>query len=225
MAKTFIAVPCMDQVPSQFAHCLSVIQKVGDTTIGLQIGSLVYNSRNELARKAIANEADFVLWLDSDMVFAPDLLPKLMAHMADPDVSIVTGVYYRRLPPYTPVLYGQLDIEDRKCTWSEATGELPNEPFEVAGAGFGGLLMRAGVLLDVGAKFGELFNPIHGTGEDLSFCWRARQCGYKILCDPSVQLGHVGHTIIDKKFADAYRVLREQKEQETAQELLADEQK
>lgn len=224
MAKTFIAVPCMDQVPAQFAHCLSLIQKVGEATVGFQIGSLVYSSRNELARKAIASEADFVLWLDSDMVFAPDLLPKLMAHMADPEVSIVTGVYYRRNTPYTPVLYGQLDFEDKNCIWTEAEGDLPTEPFEVAGAGFGGILMRAGVILDVAAKFGELFNPIHGTGEDLSFCWRARQCGHKILCDPSIQLGHVGHTIIDKQFADAYRALRVQRDRKVAGELKAEQQ-
>ena len=211
MAKTFIAVPCMDMVAAQFAHCLSVIQKVGETTIGLQIGSLVYNSRKELAQKALMSEADYILWLDSDMVFAPDLLPRLMAHMADPDVTIITGVYYRRNPPYTPVLYGQLDIDDEKCTWTEAEGDMPDEPFEVAGCGFGGILMRTGVIVDVAGTFnGALFEPINGNGEDLSFCWRARQCGHKILCDPGIQLGHVGHSVIDKKFADAYRALRMQ---------------
>ena len=40
--------------------------------------------------------------------------------------------------------------------------------------------------------------------EDLAFCMRAREAGYKILCDPSITLGHVGNTIITKQFFDAY---------------------
>ena len=43
-----------------------------------------------------------------------------------------------------------------------------------------------------------MFAPINGVGEDLSFCWRARQCGYKIWCDPSIALGHEIRTIITK---------------------------
>ena len=48
--KTLIAVPCMDSVPSQFAQSLAMLQKVDECAIAFQIGSLIYTSRNELAK-------------------------------------------------------------------------------------------------------------------------------------------------------------------------------
>ena len=62
--------------------------------------------------------------------------------------------------------------------------------------------------MNVIEKFGDMFAPIQGTGEDLSFCWRARQCGYKIMADPRIQLGHVGHYVVDKQFFDTYKAAR-----------------
>ena len=56
------------------------------------------------------------------------------------------------------------------------------------------------------AKYGQMFTPIANCGEDIAFCWRARACGYKILADPSISLGHVGHTIITKEFFDKYQL-------------------
>ena len=43
-----------------------------------------------------------------------------------------------------------------------------------------------------------------GFGEDLSFCWRARECGYKVLLDPTVKCGHVGHIVVTEQFFNAY---------------------
>lgn len=211
MAKTFIAVPCMDSVPAQFAHSLATLARYDDTVVAFQIGSLVYTSRNNLARQALASGAQYILWLDSDMVFPPDLLQRLMRHMDDPSVDFVTAVYYRRSMPYTPVLYNKMEMVDDVCEFEE-TLDLPDHPFEVAGCGFGGVLMRMNVAIDVAAKNdGRMFDPLIGAGEDLSFCWRARKCGHKILCDPSIQMGHVGHTIITKEFSDAFRYERGEK--------------
>ena len=76
---------------------------------------------------------------------------------------------------------------------------------KIGGCGFGCVLIKTDVLFDVQAKFGEMFNPIANMGEDLSFCWRARQCGYDIWCDPSLVCGHVGYTVINDKFYESYR--------------------
>ena len=74
--KVFVAIPSLDTVPALFCQSLALLQRAGDTIVGFQVGSLVYNARNELARQAIKSEADWVLWLDSDMVFSSDLLQK-----------------------------------------------------------------------------------------------------------------------------------------------------
>lgn len=198
-----IAVPSMDDVPARFAQSLSMLRKVGHCAIAFQIGSLVYMSRNELARKAIEIGADYILWLDSDMVFDPDLLEKLMARMGE-GVDMVSGVYFRRTPPFTPVMYDKLEVgEDGNPTWTEFT-DLPTEMFEAGGIGFGCVLMRTSVAVSVFSKYLCFFDPIRGMGEDISFCYRARQCGYKVWVDPAIQCGHVTKTIVDHNFYKAY---------------------
>jgi GT2 family glycosyltransferase len=194
----------MDQVPAQFAHSLATLTKVGDTLVAFQISSLVYTARNDLAKKAVACGADFVLWIDSDMVFSPDLLQRLMEHMKNPEIDMVSGLYFRRVAPYTPVLYDKLEITEERCEHTEFD-QIPVKPFEVGGCGFGGVLMRTSLIYDVALKFGDMFAPIKGVGEDLSFCWRARQLGHKVICDPSITLGHVGHTIITREFSEKFR--------------------
>lgn len=200
--KILIAVPCMDQVPSQFAQSIATLNKVGDCVIAFQMGSLVYDARNSLALNAIKAEADYVMWFDSDMVFPSDTLERLIMDRDKGD--IITGVYYRRVAPYHPVLMEKLEISQDKCEWSDYI-DYPQDIFEVAGCGFGCVLVSAKVLLEVFAEYGNMFAPINGVGEDLSFCWRARQLGYKIVCDPSVQCGHVGHYVVDRNFYNVYK--------------------
>ena len=55
------------------------------------------------------------------------------------------------------------------------------------------------------AKFGNMFSPIGNVGEDIAFCWRARQCGYQIIADPTIGLGHVGYTIVTREFFETYQ--------------------
>ena len=200
--KILIAVPCMDQVPSQFAQSIATLNKVGDCVIAFQMGSLVYDARNSLALNAIKAEADYVMWFDSDMVFPPNTLEKLIEDTDKGD--IITGVYYRRVIPYHPVLMDKLEISEDKCEWSDYI-DYPQDIFEVAGCGFGCVLVPTKVLLEVFTEYGNMFSPINGVGEDLSFCWRARQLGYKIVCDPSIQCGHVGHYVVDRNFYNAYK--------------------
>lgn len=199
--STMIAVPCMDQVPAQFAQSLATLQKEEKTYITFQIGSLIYTSRNNLAKLAIQYGVDNVIWFDSDMMFAPDTMLKLLKYAGRGE--IVSGLYFRRVQPFTPVIMDKLEFEDGRAIWHDATN-IPDEPFEVAGCGFGCVMTPTEILMDVQAKYGTLFTPINGTGEDLSFCWRARQLGYKIICDPSISLGHVGHHVITREFYENY---------------------
>ena len=204
--KILIAVPCMDLVPAQFASSLATLRKVGDCVVAFQMGSLIYNSRNDLAKKAIASECDYILWLDSDMVFDPDTLEKLIADRESGD--IISGLYFRRVQPFSPVAFSQLQItEQGGCIWKNQE-TIPGEIFPVEGCGFGCVLMPVSAVADIIAKFGNAFAPICGVGEDLSFCWRARQCGYKIVCDPRIKLGHVGHHVITEQFYESFKNVR-----------------
>lgn len=203
--KTLIAVPSMDQVPARFAQALAMLQKEGDCAVTFQIGSLVYMSRDNLAQQAIQMGADRILWLDSDMVFSPDVLSTLSRTMKETKADMVTGVYFRRVEPFTPVLYEKLELKDGQVSCKD-WGELPKEDvFEVAGCGFGCVLMNTDVAMSILAKFHEMFTPLGNMGEDLAFCWRARQLGYKIVCNQTLPLGHVGYNVVTRGFYNVYQ--------------------
>ena len=197
MAKILICVPCMDMVASGFAQSLAMLQKGGnETAIMFQVGSLIYDARNKLAKQAIKMQADYTMWFDSDMIFQPDTMIRLLEHNA----PIVSGAYFRRSPPYHLVAFDKCDTEERE--WSDLP--LPTETVKCGGVRFGCVLVRTDVLFDVAAKYGTWFEPMNNFGEDLSFCYRARQCGYDILLDPSISCGHVGHIVVNEDFYKAY---------------------
>ena len=209
MRKILIAVPCMDMLPAQFAHSLATLTSYGieDTQISVwfNLGSLIYTSRDQIAKKALLDEADLIMWFDSDMVFNSDTLIRMLK-LIDEGNDMVTGIYYRRTPPFSPVAFKTMDLNEDGTAfdWTEFD-EIPSEPFEVGACGFGCVLMKTEIFVSVFAKFGQMFTPIANCGEDIAFCWRARQCGYKILADPSISLGHVGYTIISKNFFETYQ--------------------
>lgn len=197
MSKILICVPSMDMVAAGFAQSLAMLQKGGnETAIMFQVGSLIYEARNKLAKQAITMGADYTMWFDSDMIFEPDTMIRLLAHNA----PMVSGAYFRRSPPYHLVAFDECDTESRK--WTDL--KLPAETVKCGGVGFGCVLVKTEVLFDVAAKFGTWFEPMNGFGEDLSFCWRARECGYDILLDPSITCGHIGHITVTESFYKAY---------------------
>ena len=218
MRKILIAIPCMDQVPAQFANSIATLTSYGiegvEISLQFNLGSLIYSSRNQLAGMALADEADLIMWFDSDMVFNPDTLLRLLKDIDD-GADFVTGVYYRRTAPFTPTLFKTLNIdENNNAEWTEFEDFPEKDLFEVAGCGFGCVLMKADMIRAVFKKFGRLFSPIGEVGEDLSFCWRARECGYKLMCDPTIPLGHVAHTMVIKEFYDNYKKAKAAKETE-----------
>ena len=65
--KTLIAIPCMDMVATGFCQSLAMLRKVGEVAITHVSGSLIYDSRNKVAIKAIELGCYYVLWFDSDI--------------------------------------------------------------------------------------------------------------------------------------------------------------
>lgn len=202
--KVFIAVPSMDTLPALFCQSLALLQRAGDTLVGFEVGSLVYMARNNLARQAIKSEADWVLWLDSDMVFAPDFLQRMLKVCTENNIDFLTALCFRRKPPYTPTLFDRLERTEKGASYT-AIMSVPEGRFQVGGCGMAGVLMSTDVLLSVASKFnGRMFDPIDGFGEDVAFCWRARQCGYDIWCDSEIEMGHVGQCVVTRELFEAY---------------------
>ena len=184
--KTLVAIPCGDTVPAdtlQSVICLRVESPVQFTLVR---GSLVYDARNRLAEIAMTGDFDRILYLDSDMVFEPDLLQQLQRSGRD----FVTGIACGRRPPFVPCVFKSLEQHKiRLFEWEE----MPEDTFEVAGCGFACVLMTADVIKRVFYRFGTAFDPIRSYGEDLSFCIRAAEAGIRMYAEPRAELGHMGH--------------------------------
>lgn len=206
MRKILIAVPCMDTVSARFAQSLATLRKVDRCVVSFLMGSLIYDSRNQLAGYALEMEADYILWLDSDMIFAPDTLERMIKTLDEhPEIDILSGLYFRRAYPFSPVLFKKLDEGDDGNIVFEDYNDYPDELFELEGVGFGCVLMRTDCLFQMLDEdgVGRWFTPLGGAGEDCAFCIRARRAGYRIFVDPSVELGHMAYAPVTQAFYKA----------------------
>ena len=193
--RLMIAIPCADTIRYEFAESLSKLEiQLAEDGIDFDVkwlaGSLIYMAREDLAFAATNGGYSHILWLDSDMQFTRDLF-NILYGVGKP---FVTGIYRSRRSPYAYALFSDNERAQRVL-------KLEDEPFEIQSCGFGCVLMRKDVLWNVMIQQnqdGLLFSPIKGVGEDLSFCWRARKSGYKIMCDPTIALGHEIRTVITK---------------------------
>lgn len=204
--KTLIAVPCMDQVAAPFAQALASLNKEGECSVAFHIGSLIYDSRNNIAKQALQMGADYVMWFDSDMTFPADTLQRMLQHMRE-GKEIVSGLYFRRVSPFTPVAFREIIIGDtpESCSWKDFNDYPKGKIFEAAGIGFGCAMTKTEVLLDVAMNYQTMFTPLMGFGEDLSFCHRAAQLGHKIWIDPTIKCGHIGHMTVTEAVFEATR--------------------
>ena len=186
MSKVLVGMPTMGSMDIEAVK--SLMQLEFDGSVDIVSESLVYDARDKIAMDALANKVDWVMWLDSDIIYPSNIIRKLMSHNKD----MVTGLYYKRTPPYTPCIY---KLEDDKL---KPYLDYPEHKlFKVEAAGFGCMLMKASVIKAVHDKFGGCFFPVNGVGgEDLSFIRRAKDAGIEVWCDSSIECGHIGRQIV-----------------------------
>ena len=187
--RLLIAVPTTDYVHADFVKSLSRLQtELGRRHVAYDVaihsGTLVYIARNRLASKAVNEGYTHVLWLDSDMTFNEKVVEDLM----ECGKEMVCGAFVSRRPPYGPCVYSSIERNN-----IEKVKGFGLEPFRVEGCGFACVLTTAELLQAVMLKYGPCFQPTDYYGEDLAFCWRVRQLGREIWCEPTVRPGHIAH--------------------------------
>lgn len=198
MKKYLIAIPCLGTMPTATVAALTSMKRVGAVKHSFLSGSVIHDARNMLAKEAIESEADRILFIDSDMYFESDVMERLAADLDD-GKDFVCGLYFTRRFPMTPCIYNTIVVSHNGIPRgiSKTYEPYPKDTlFEIAGCGFGMVMMNTQVIIDVVNKYGPPFNPFEGVlGEDLSFCHRARQLGYNLWCDSRIKVGHVGQFI------------------------------
>lgn len=135
-----------------------------------------------------------IMWLDSDMMFPPDILERLL----DRDLDIVACNYPTRSLPFKGVAYRS--IGDWNSWLGNEVGESEIELVE--GVGMGCMLVKAGVYHRIQRPWFEIkWNPeyMDHIGEDFYFCTKARDHGYGIAIDTiqSQKIKHIGLSAFD----------------------------
>lgn len=212
MKKIMVAVPTREYIDVDSERCIRKLEKDSwinkDIKVDVELvpGTTIHDLRFSLAEMAIKGRYDYLLWIDSDMVFDSFVLYDLL----EADKDIVTAVCFMRKAPYDPCIYSKLrmgaTLEEDQI---EKYFDYPEGVFEVEACGLAMCLMKVVVLEDIISKVGQPFFPVksdHRTlGEDLSFCYNARKAGHKIWATTKPIVGHIGKMNVD---ADSYKALR-----------------
>lgn len=190
------SVALMDALPwqhTEFMRCaLDLARKLPENV------SLLHASTNyhDEARNMFAEsfEGDWLLMLDTDQGFHWNLVERIVAAADRIGADVLTGVYYRRMRPYWPLLYWH-DREGNRRQYQELPGE---EPFIVEACGAGCLFVRRRVFERLAEAFpaSRPFDFIYPPGEsriaeDLSFCLRCLQAEIEVWCDPVLRTNHL----------------------------------
>jgi len=142
----------------------------------------------------MAPESDGIMWVDSDI--KPEIYS--IARLLDTQhngFDFVSGVYHQRQPCHNPIFHGW---SDEKHCFQPAQDYPPDTIGRADGCGFGFVYTSLKMLNDIAISPSfEVKNgwfpdkrDVGGFGEDLTFCWMAKQAGYQLYVDSGIQVLH-----------------------------------
>ncbi|GAG27507.1 unnamed protein product, partial [marine sediment metagenome] len=186
--KLAIGIPLSwNYVPSDFFHSWTLLNKHGAEIIRGESGP-IHEMRNAIVTRSLQLDCTHLLFLDADMVYPPDSITRLLAH----NVDIVSALMFKRLPNFEPILftgdkYNMTQIDP-----------VPDGLVEVAATGTGCLLINTKVFDAIEPPWFE-FGQNNGkpVGEDINFCYNAKDAGFKIYVDTTVRTEHLTMTRVN----------------------------
>lgn len=183
----------------------------GGGRLSYQAGANLSGPRNEVVKKFLDYErADWLFMVDSDMVFQPDTVERLLEH-ADPDKAPIVGGLCFALNDagdIVPTLYGlDGDPDDLENLQNVRFEVWPMDTmYQVVATGAACMLVHRSVFEKMrdfdhpsGRKgfndafpwFQELEHAGRPVSEDIAFCWRAGLMQIPVYVNTAVQIGHI----------------------------------
>lgn len=183
-------------------------------------GPRIAHSRNMVVSHFLGTSAEWLLMIDTDMVFGEDLLDRLL-EVADPEgCPIVGGLCFSggKTARVNPTLY-VASVDDDGLPVVGIVTDYPRDTLvQVDATGAACLLVHRSVYEKLHETWGEkTVNPwfaetehaMREFGEDITFCMRARQAGFPIRVHTGIQVGHrKTHILSEDTFTE--QQLREQ---------------
>ena len=179
-----IGIPCADTARySAFADSLANLRTPPDTPIRFAIGTWRHKGRNQLVSWMLEADEEWLLMVDDDHVFAPDLLERLLSH----DVDIVAALCLRRDEPYSPFCFTE-SVGPGVYSPVDLRNHAEDELLRVRAVGTGAMLIRRRVFKVIPDPW---FTITDTSGEDMRFCDAVYEEGIPVYCDLGARLGHL----------------------------------
>ena len=191
----------------------------------VESGPDLAKARNMLLKSFLDTEDQYLLFVDTDIAFAPQDVAMLLAA----DAPIAGALYFTAalgMEPWPVAMVERLEdasgeAEDGadKAPGPSRTDYVPitlptppddleaegateewlatlSMPIPVAGVGMGLTLIKREVAQRVAANFEFPFEYADGRSEDLTFCLRAGELNYQTVVMPAARVGHLKVTML-----------------------------
>lgn len=184
-----------------------------DMSIG---DAMIYHSRNKIAQKFLETDAKWLLMIDDDIIpcigrpnWMKSTVPSarnmndaplqrhVLQRLIGANKTLIGGAYFGRQEG-GPLMCSDRSLEPKARAYQD-------EVAPVDWVATGCMLVHRKVFQDIEEKYPELkspipngefdyFHPINSaTGEDVSFCKRAKQAGHQPFIDLGLPVFHVGY--------------------------------
>lgn len=219
-----IGIPSQDTVPVKFmlnlialiSYTKANLDKVDDITLALKTGIRTDRNRNVILKETLEKgDVDYILWLDTDMIYPVDIIVRYL--MIKGGFDVIGCMYFKRVAPHDPVVYVRSKKEipgrDKLYNAVDPASFKFNNVYPVDGVGYGGMMVNMKVYDKLGDKKWTHYGKNHHLPfdapdrltHDLVFCQAVQKAGFKILVHGSIRAGHLALKTITE---DDYRYHR-----------------
>lgn len=197
MPRVLIAIPTFENIYPDTFKALWDMDK-GGHDVGFEFvrGYDCATARNNIVKRALDADADYLMMVDNDVTVPRDALVNLMEH----GVDVVMGYYAHRngandATTRTNVCKrGELNYT-MQYTGGELAAYRNNGEYlvRVHGGGMGCILIRCSALARMQYPYYKWVDYGNGgmLSEDLYFCEQCRMAGIKVYADTRVSCGHM----------------------------------
>ena len=196
-----ISVPNTGQIKTELVSVLLNIAMRNPQIVGVDLpqGMPVDSSRNNAVKRFLGSRFEWILPIDSDIVPPMDVVDRLLRHKKK-IVSAVCwssmggekgGEWEQDLLPYPTIMEKAEDGKGWRVDRKKL--ESPETLIQVDAVGMSCLLIHREVFEKMGGNWFRLSYSPDGMcngGEDFAWCLKAKELGYEIWVDKSVQCGH-----------------------------------
>jgi GT2 family glycosyltransferase len=196
------------------AAMMHLKQKFNLRSFARVCGNQIARQRHEVFLEWEKEGSEWLLWVDSDVVFSTESLDILMQYAHKDLVKVISGVYFileaktdASLPAPTPAIFKEDELK-RPIT----IHPLPNnELIEIDHAGFGFLLMHKSIIEKIksvspgSSVFDEtLREDLPFIGEDIKFFMNLKKAGIQSYAHTGALAEHMKIFAVDNTYYNAF---------------------